>query len=168
MKPNLQILALTALVTLSALSSSARAQAFSDADKARSAYSKATARPRESCESMAHYQRTELREIHAKQIAATQSAPAFCQVTGVLAPEIAFEVALPARWNGRFYMIGNGGLAGESLEDRMRVAQRDVALKNGFAFAQTNTGHDARREPSGSSFSIIPRRPSTMPIVPST
>jgi hypothetical protein len=56
---------------------------------------------------------------------------------------------LPARWNGRVYMIGNGGLAGESLQDSFRTAQRDGALKAGFAFAQTNTGHDARKEPGG-------------------
>jgi hypothetical protein len=150
MKSNLQIVALSALVTLSAFSSTLKAQAFTDADKSLSAYSKAPATPRASCASMERYHRSELREIHAQEITATPSAPAFCQVTGVLAPEIAFEVALPDHWNGRFYMIGNGGLAGESLEDRMRVAQRETALKNGFAFAQTNTGHDARKEPSGS------------------
>ncbi|MDB6046853.1 MAG: hypothetical protein JWM63_5404 [Gammaproteobacteria bacterium] len=86
-------------------------------------------------------------EVHAERIAAAATAPAFCRVTGVLAPEIAFEIALPERWNGRFYMIGNGGPAAESLEDPGRVAQRDSALQVGFAFAQTNTGHDGRKEP---------------------
>ena len=76
--------------------------------------------------------------------------PAHCRVTGLLSPEIAFEVSLPAKWNGRFYMIGNGGLAGEAMDDPGRVAQRNAALQVGFAFAQTNTGHDARKEPSGS------------------
>jgi hypothetical protein len=71
-------------------------------------------------------------------------------VSGTLSPEIAFEVSLPAKWNGRFYMIGNGGHAGESLEDPGRVAQKNQALQLGFAFAQTNTGHDARKEPGGS------------------
>jgi hypothetical protein len=88
-----------------------------------------------------------LLEVHAERIAAAATAPAFCRVTGVLAPEIAFEIALPERWNGRFYMIGNGGPAAESLEDPGRVAQRDSALQVGFAFAQTNTGHDGRKEP---------------------
>ena len=46
-------------------------------------------------------------------------------------------------------MIGNGGLAGEALDDAGRVAQRNEALRLGFAFAQTNTGHDARKEPGG-------------------
>jgi feruloyl esterase len=35
------------------------------------------------------------------------------------------------------------------MEDRTRVAQRKTALQFGFAFAQTNTGHDARKEPRG-------------------
>jgi feruloyl esterase len=68
-------------------------------------------------------------------------------VSGLLSPEIAFEVGLPAKWNGRFYMIGNGGFAGDALDNPGRVTQRNEALKLGFAFAQTNTGHDARKEP---------------------
>ena len=86
-------------------------------------------------------------EIHAASIAGDTAIPAHCRVTGTLSPEIAFEVSLPARWNGRFYMIGNGGHAGESLDDPGRAVQRNEALRLGFAFAQTNTGHDARKEP---------------------
>jgi hypothetical protein len=83
-------------------------------------------------------------------VSATDKVPAFCRVTGMLDPEIAFEVSLPARWNGRFYMIGNGGHAGESLDNPMRVSQINEALQVGFAVAQTNTGHDARKEPGAS------------------
>jgi hypothetical protein len=150
MNVRLMILMLTMVVLPFLSSPPALAQAFADADSAVAAYTKAQTEPRETCASLAQYRRSELREIHAEHIAATESTPGFCRVTGVLAPEVAFEVALPDRWNGRLYMIGNGGLAGESLEDRLRIAQRDTAMKNGFAFAQTNTGHDARQEPSGS------------------
>jgi feruloyl esterase len=87
--------------------------------------------------------------VQAEAIAESGAVPAHCRISGTLAPEIAFEVSLPARWNGRFYMIGNGGLAGESLQDPFRTAQRSGALQAGFAFAQTNTGHDARKEPGG-------------------
>ena len=88
--------------------------------------------------------------IRAAEIPATQSVPGHCRVTGTLAPEIAFEVSLPARWNGRFYMIGNGGLRGRIAGgSRSASSQRDRALQLGFAFAQTNTGHDARKEPGG-------------------
>ena len=40
---------------------------------------------------------------------------AYCRVTGLVQPEIRFEVSLPAAWNGRLYMFGNGGFAGETL-----------------------------------------------------
>jgi feruloyl esterase len=89
-------------------------------------------------------------ELAATAVAGDSGVPAFCQVTGVLSPEIAFEVSLPENWNGRFYMIGNGGHAGESLTDPGRIAQRNTALEMGFAFAQTNTGHYASEEPGAS------------------
>ena len=47
-------------------------------------------------------------------------------------------------------MIGNGGHAGEAMDAPARVGQRNAALRIGFAFAQTNTGHDASKEPGAS------------------
>ncbi len=132
-----------------AIGATAHSQAFSDAKSALVDYSNASLSPAESCRAIGQYKSSELREIHSVHVAATPSAPAFCRLTGTLAPEIAFEIALPDRWNRRFYMFGNGGLAGESLTDPFRIAQHDAALRNGFAVAQTNTGHDARKEPSG-------------------
>ena len=128
----------------------ARAQAFADVKTALVDYSNATALPHRSCESLGRYRNREIVEIRAAEIAASGAVPAHCRVTGLLRPEIAFEVNLPDRWNGRFYMIGNGGHAGEALDDPRRTGQRDSALQMGFAFAQTNTGHDAKREPGAS------------------
>ena len=68
---------------------------------------------------------------------------------GVIKPEVAFEINLPERWNRRFYMTGNGGFAGDAL-DAPNNPGRTNALLNGFVMARTNTGHDARKEPSGS------------------
>lgn len=133
------------------LVSEAQAQAFADVKKAQVDYSQADHEPRLSCDEIGKYTSGDIAEIHATAIAADGTAPAHCRVTGTLKPEIAFEVSLPQRWNGRFYMIGNGGHAGESLEDPGRVAQRNAAVQMGFAFAQTNTGHDARKE-SGATF----------------
>ena len=42
--------------------------------------------------------------------------PEHCRVTGLIQPEIRFEVNLPTKWNRRFYMHGNGGFAGETPE----------------------------------------------------
>ena len=52
--------------------------------------------------------------IQARVVAATADTPQHCRVTGVITPEVAFEVNLPDRWNRRFYMTGNGGLAGDA------------------------------------------------------
>jgi feruloyl esterase len=71
----------------------------------------------------------------------------FCRVLIQVIPEIRIEVSLPAQWNRRLYMFGNGGFAGESLEAPNRVAHRDAALEAGFTVTQTNTGHEAAREP---------------------
>src|SRR5215472_437855 len=46
----------------------------------------------------------------------------FCRVLLQAQPEIRIEVSLPANWNRRLYMFGNGGYAGESVEAPNRVA----------------------------------------------
>src|SRR5512146_2432541 len=124
-----------------------RAQVFADAKTALVDYSKAELEPRKICEDLGKFKSKEIAQITAVAMPATSSAPDFCRVTGLLRPELAFEVSLPVHWNGRFYMIGNGGHAGEALDDPGRVAQRNAALQFGFAVAQTNTGHDSRKEP---------------------
>jgi feruloyl esterase len=128
----------------------ARAQAFADLKSALVDYSKAEIEPRKACETLGKFKSKEIVQIAAAMTAAAAAAPAHCRVTGLISPEIAFEVSLPAKWNGRFYMIGNGGHAGEALDNPGRAGQRNEALRLGFAFAQTNTGHDASKEPGGS------------------
>jgi hypothetical protein len=128
-----------------------RAQVFADLKMSRVDYSKSDIEPRKACTALGQYKTKDIAQIAAVMKDAAAGVPAFCDVTGVLSPEIAFEVSLPSRWNGRFYMIGNGGHAGEALDDAGRVSQRNAALQQGFAFAQTNTGHDARKE-AGASF----------------
>jgi feruloyl esterase len=49
------------------------------------------------------------------------------------------QINLPSAWNGRFFMYGNGGYAGEPAEQYAEV--RDKALAEGFATAWTDTGH---------------------------
>src|SRR6185312_11291239 len=109
-----------------------RAQSFADAAAALVDYSRAEATPGRACAAMSGYLAKDIVSLHSEEIPARGSVPQHCRLTGTLAPEIAFEVSLPARWNGRFYMIGNGGLAGESLEDPFRTSQRDRALQLGF------------------------------------
>lgn len=136
-----------ALSALLGFASQAHAQAFADVQQALVDYSKAQFTPRRTCDAVAKRKWKDVIEIKAAVVAASGQVPAFCRITGTIKPEVAFEVTLPERWNGRFYMIGNGGHAGENLEDAARVTQRNAAMQLGFAFAQTNTGHDSRKEP---------------------
>src|SRR5689334_6444831 len=146
---NKQVLALGTFLLAALGTVPAYAQAFADLKSALVDYSKADAQPRKACEDLGKFKAKEIAQIAAVAIPATNGVPANCRVSGLISPEIAFEVSLPSKWNGRFYMIGNGGHAGEALDDAGRVAQRNEALRLGFAFAQTNTGHDARKEPGG-------------------
>ena len=112
-------------------------------------YSVAESAPAKACESLSTFKGDDIVSIPARVVAATADTPQHCRVIGTITPEVAFEVNLPDRWNQRFYMTGNGGLAGDAL-DTPTNADRTSALTNGFVMARTNTGHDARKEPSGS------------------
>jgi len=135
---------------VSSLTPPANAQAFADYENALVDYTKTDRDPVKTCRDMDGFQSKEIVGIEAETISAADGIPEFCRVAGMLDPEIAFEVSLPAKWNGRFYMFGNGGHAGEALDDPMRISQRNEALQKGFAVAQTNTGHDSREEPGAS------------------
>ena len=138
-----------AAVTVMTAVATCRAQDFADLKRALVDYSKAENEPHKACEALAGFKSKEIARISATTVPAGDAA-AHCRVTGLFSPEIAFEVSLPTKWNGRFYMIGNGGHAGEALDAPARVDQRNAALRIGFAFAQTNTGHDASKEPGAS------------------
>jgi len=73
---------------------------------------------------MSEFKSKEIAQITAALIPATATVPSNCRVTGLLRPEIAFEVSLPAKWNGRFYMIGNGATPARLWT--MRVAWRSA------------------------------------------
>src|SRR5207247_5701186 len=126
----------------------ARGQAFANLKSSAVDYSRTDVEPRLTCDRLAStFKSKEIVEIKAALIPAAAEAPEHCRVSGLLRPEIGFEVNLPARWNRRFYMIGNGGHAGEAPDDPGRAAQRAAALQYGFVSAATHSGHDARKEP---------------------
>jgi len=137
-------------VIASAITSAALAQPFANARSSQAGYLGGTLKPAAQCSGVDLRGIADVVEIASRVVAAEGSTPEHCLVSGVLAPEIAFEVRLPAAWNGRLYMIGNGGHAGEALDNPGRVAQLRQGLENGFAVAQTNTGHYASKEPSAS------------------
>ncbi len=61
----------------------------------------------------------------------------FCWVKGVISKEIVFELLVPAKWNGRLLMSGNGGYGG-SIQNILREY-----INEGYAVTATNTGHEA-------------------------
>ena len=78
----------------------------------------------------------------ATRVAGKENLPEHCDVRGVIWPEARFVIKLPAVWNDRFQMVGNGGTAGV-----LSMGAVDAALRKGFAAASTDTGHDAAKEP---------------------
>jgi len=127
---------------------------FRDAGKGVVDYRKTVAESKRDCSSLGRLvpsvEGVRLTVLNSDTVQAAQGVPAFCRITAVADPEVLVEVALPLRWNGRIYMRGNGGYAGERLDAPNRAALRDEALKQGFVAAQTNTGHDAVAQPLGS------------------
>ena len=98
----------------------------------------------------------------AKPVAATSNLPEYCDVRGVIWPEARFAVKLPANWNKRFQMVGNGGWAGT-----INLMAMDKAVHEGYATASTNTGHDQQKEPGLSLDATIRKRElSTVPHSP--
>ena len=107
------------------------------------------AKPSVACAALVALTGYEFSVSTAAPVAASADAPEFCRVAGLIPPEVRFELDLPSAWNGRLYMFGNGGYAGENLEAPGRAATARRAVARGFAAVQTNTGHDAASEPLG-------------------
>jgi hypothetical protein len=141
----LAALALSPLASVAALAQNG--YSFTDAASSAVHYSAAPAKPAMACAAVTGLATAETTIVSARVVPAAEGVPEHCRVTGLIQPEIRFEVNLPANWNRRFYMHGNGGFAGEAPEFGARPMVRANALKQGFAVAQTNTGHDATAEP---------------------
>jgi feruloyl esterase len=110
-------------------------------------------RPALACHELLSLTSYDLSVVSATVIPSSAAAPEHCRVRAMVQPEINIEVNLPAAWNNRLYMFGNGGWAGESFEAAGRVTNRARGLKAGFVTAATDTGHSAANEP-GASFAL--------------
>ena len=88
----------------------------------------------------------------AEWVPATDSTPQYCYVKGIISPAISYHVQLPLpeNWNGRFINWGDGGKDGDLDFADHRVAE-------GYAVANSNTGHDNGSEP-GASFGLNNRQ----------
>jgi len=76
----------------------------------------------------------------------------YCYVKGIISPAIQFhaQLPLPEHWNGRFLKWGDGGKDGD-------LDFADGAVAQGYAVANSNTGHDRGAEP-GASFGFNNRQ----------
>lgn len=123
---------------------------FAHADRATIHYTVAATHPTRACAALREAVGGDVTITSADLIAATATVAEHCRIHGVILPENRFEVNLPTNWNRRLYMFGNGGFTGENLDAPIRRGYSDAALLRGFLTVQTNTGHDAAREPLGS------------------
>ena len=74
-----------------------------------------------------------------QEVAATVDLPAHCRVTGYVAPQVHFQMRMPAEnWNRKLLMQGCGGLCGG-----MNDATCDDALARNYAVVITDMGHQA-------------------------
>jgi Tannase and feruloyl esterase len=69
-------------------------------------------------------------------VTATTSAPAYCQVTGYVSPQVGFIIGLPIDWNGKFLERGCGGDCGSIAE-----AKCTVPIQRGYACIDFDAGH---------------------------
>jgi len=104
-------------------------------------------KPKQACAAMVSQTTYDFSIVSATVVPAAGETPEYCRLVGLIQPEIRLEVNLPAMWNGRLYMFGNGGYAGEAMDNPGRQSGAKRALAKDFATAQTNTGHDAAVEP---------------------
>ncbi len=73
----------------------------------------------------------------AKIVTTGSDVPPYCLVTGYVSPTIGFELRLPmSGWNGKFAMVGCGGMCGGIQEPGC-----DVPLLKGYACIMTDMGH---------------------------
>src|SRR5437763_16899530 len=148
-----------ALAVLAAVSPAAAQNRYTFIDAAKSPlnFSRAMLKPQLACPDLRGLAAGSVSILAFEIVAAAEGVREHCRVTGSIAPEIHFEVNLPAAWNRRFYMSGNGGFAGEVPDSPPRAAIRAAALRQGFVTATTNTGHDATKEPLAT-FALDPQK----------
>lgn len=76
----------------------------------------------ERCQSLLSLTNDSFSVLNAEVIRATASLPQHCRIHVYMLPAINFEVRLSSEWNGKFYMVGNGGYLGEFFDQSYGLA----------------------------------------------
>lgn len=75
--------------------------------------------------------------MQAQIVAAHEDVPEVCQVNGIVAPNIQFELRMPTgKWNGRFMHYGCGGACGIIYRPQL-----EEPLARGYAIVSSDMGH---------------------------
>ncbi len=105
------------------------------------------------CESLQSWSVEPAQVLLAKKQNKTDELPEYCDVLGHIQSNIKFRLFIPAQWNGRFFMVGNGGLAGDDLLQPgypQHLNKMKAAIRHGFATVMTDSGHSDKEQPGGS------------------
>jgi len=70
-----------------------------------------------------------------KLIKANGEVSEYCELSGVITPEIRFKLRLPTSWNGKFHYYGGGGFNGYI------VSANKSAIRQGYASVASDSGH---------------------------
>jgi hypothetical protein len=73
--------------------------------------------------------------LTATLVAATATAPEYCNVTGLITPKLNFALRLPTTWNQKLHFTGNGGADGSIPAPNL------AALNQGYADVAGDGGH---------------------------
>jgi hypothetical protein len=71
----------------------------------------------------------------AQDVPATATAPKYCRVTGLIEPNLHFELRLPQKWNKKLHYGGGGGYNGAIPGPNV------AALNQGYAQVSSDSGH---------------------------
>lgn len=105
------------------------------------------------CESLRSWSVEPAQILLAKTVSEEDGQPEYCDVLGHIQSNIKFRMFLPTDWNGRFFMVGNGGLAGDDQlepEYPQHLNKMRTAIRHGFATVMTDSGHSEAEQPGGS------------------
>ncbi len=126
---------------------------FSDWQSSPVEFSETPYRSKIDCESLRSWSAEPAQVLIAKTISKADGQPAYCDVLGHIQANIKFRLFMPTKWNGRFFMVGNGGLAGDDLLEPgypQHLNKMKIAIRHGFATVMTDSGHADKEQPGGS------------------
>ncbi len=126
---------------------------FSDWQSSPVKFSETPYKSKIDCDSLRSWSVEPAQVLLAKTIREEDGQPEYCDVLGHIQSNIKFRMFMPTDWNGRFFMVGNGGLAGDDLLEPgypQHLNKMKAAIRHGFATVMTDSGHSDKEQPGGS------------------